>query len=338
MSRSRRTRKTEGLWRKRGLGMLVAIMATASALGTVVAVSYAASSASSRLLSLEWRLEDAPWLSQPKGSPSIDRAEPQPSLRLPAGVDYGEGLRQLYVAAAERGQLPPGTVLEPPLPDEVVLVLPSEASEGLRLSLTAPWGWSLDERRIRPPSVHLPGDLSPQEVSRRIEEARAEGAALPEGGAVDVPVLSACQVAVGDPSSRPPCLDPKDGAPAAVTASDAQPRGAPPKPRRGTATLLSSEGSALLGSSTNCSVNASGGYANCLYYSGPGYEVAKAHHGAGLPYRLQLHRPADGARWGYWQWSDLNYHTVSLNLAGTVVAQIDNRGSANPASYYVEMG
>jgi hypothetical protein len=89
--------------------------------------------------------------------------------------------------------------------------------------------------------------------------------------------------------------------------------------------------------STNCAVNASGGFVNCLSYGSPSSEQAKAWHAAGLPYRFQLHRPSDGAIWGYWEWSDLSYHVVFLNLSGTIVGQIDNRGSANPASYFVEL-
>ena len=88
---------------------------------------------------------------------------------------------------------------------------------------------------------------------------------------------------------------------------------------------------------TNCPVNASGGFINCLFYAGPSSETAKSWHGAGLPYRFQLHRGSDGAFWGPWQWADMAYHVVFLNLSGTIVAQIDNQGSANPASYWVEL-
>lgn len=98
------------------------------------------------------------------------------------------------------------------------------------------------------------------------------------------------------------------------------------------------ESRALAATSTNCPVNASGGYANCLSYAGPGYEMVKAYHAAGLPYRFQLHRPADGARWGYWQWNDRDYHVISLNLSGSITAQVNNLGTANPATYYVELG
>lgn len=90
--------------------------------------------------------------------------------------------------------------------------------------------------------------------------------------------------------------------------------------------------------SSECAVNASGGYANCLEYGGPNYELAQARHTAGLAYRFQLHRPSDGASWGWWEWSDLGNHVLSLHLGGVIRAQVDNRGSANPAVYYVEMG
>ncbi len=150
-------------------------------------------------------LREAPWLHQPGGSPSIDSVEPRGSLRLPLGMGYSEALRELYVAALERGDLPEGTALEAPLPAEVVLVRSSDPAVGLRLSLTAPWGCGPEARAIRPPSVRMPGVLSVEEVARRIDRARAEGVAIPEGGEVDVPALTPCQVAVDEPTNRPPC-------------------------------------------------------------------------------------------------------------------------------------
>ena len=92
-----------------------------------------------------------------------------------------------------------------------------------------------------------------------------------------------------------------------------------------------------LAASTNCNVNASGGYANCLSKSNPSAEAVKAWHSAGLAYRFRLHRFSTGSSWGYWQFNDLNYHVVSLGLGGAITAQVDNRGSANPASYYVSL-
>lgn len=313
MSPETRSAKARHRWGMTVLAVVAAAVMTAgiaySALGDSTEDSVAAGDAPPPYAQSATPLRDAPWLSQPGGSPSIDEVEPRPSLRLPAGVGYAQTLRELYVAALEHGELPAGAALEAALPAEVVLVQPSEPGEGLRLSLSAPWGWDLDARAIRPPSLRLPGELAPGEVTRRIERARALRVAIPQGANVDVPVLSPCQVALGDPGNRPPCRAPG--------AEDSR---------------------WLAATSTNCAVNASGGYVNCLSYTGPGYETAKAHHAAGLSYRLQLHRPADGARWGYWQWNDLDHHTVSLNLSGSITAQIDNLGTANPASYYLEMG
>ena len=82
-----------------------------------------------------------------------------------------------------------------------------------------------------------------------------------------------------------------------------------------------------LGTTVTCNVAASGGYANCLVVSGPGYEQAKAPNGSATPYRFQLYRFSDGAKWGYWEWNDLDYHIVFLSLSGSITAQLDNFGS-----------
>jgi hypothetical protein len=104
-----------------------------------------------------------------------------------------------------------------------------------------------------------------------------------------------------------------------------------------TAALLGGAAATAGAVSTTCNVAASGGYANCLNASNPGWEQAKAPSGSATPYRFQLHRFSDGANWGYWEWNDLNYHTVFLSIAGVVTAQVDNRGSGT-AGYYVAMG
>ncbi len=85
------------------------------------------------------------------------------------------------------------------------------------------------------------------------------------------------------------------------------------------------------GASTTCNVAASGGYANCLSVANPGIEQARSLHVAGRPYRFQLHRPSDGATWGWWEWNDGSTHTVFLTLSGTITAQVDNRGSGTTA-------
>ncbi len=89
--------------------------------------------------------------------------------------------------------------------------------------------------------------------------------------------------------------------------------------------------------STNCAVNASGGFINCLALSNPTVEIVKANQAAGTPYRFQLFRFSDGARWGWWQYSDTNYHLPALSLSGVITGQVDNLGSGNPNTYYVEL-
>lgn len=103
-------------------------------------------------------------------------------------------------------------------------------------------------------------------------------------------------------------------------------------------TLASMSSSALAASWTNCNVNASGGYANCLSYVSPGGEAVQAYHAAGTPYRAQQWRPSDGAIWGWWQYNDLAYHIIGLQVTGTIYFQVDNLGSGNPNTYYVLMG
>lgn len=149
----------------------------------------------------------APWgdMAQADGSPSLDAVQPSPSLRFSPGVSYAEALRLLYVSAVEQGTVPGGTVLEEPLPTEVVVLEPATADEGLRLSLTAPWGWTLEGRLIRPPSIALPGRLSPDEAAERFARARQSGRAVPEEGRLDIPLLEPCQRARGDASNRPAC-------------------------------------------------------------------------------------------------------------------------------------
>lgn len=95
--------------------------------------------------------------------------------------------------------------------------------------------------------------------------------------------------------------------------------------------------SASAAASTNCNVNASGGYANCLSYNTPGLEAVQAYHTAGTPYRAQQWRPADGAIWGWWQYNDLSYHVIGLQVTGTIWFQVDNLGSGNPNTYYIYM-
>lgn len=150
-------------------------------------------------------VKDLPWVAQPDGSPSIGKVAPAASLVFPVGVSYPDALRSLYVSASENGTTPPEARVAAPLPAEVVVVQPESPDEGIRLSLTAPWGWTPDSRLVRPPSIALPPGLSKEEYSRRIDEARAAGMALPEGAEVDVPQLEPCMIAHGPDLERPAC-------------------------------------------------------------------------------------------------------------------------------------
>lgn len=150
-------------------------------------------------------LKALPWAFQPAGSPTIDEVGPEASLEFPPGVTYTEALRRLYVSVTERNELPKGTTQRSALPPEVALVSPANASKGVRVSLTAPWGWDGETRRIRPPSFALSGDLSPEDVDKLLADAAASGTALPEGAVIDTPALEACQTAVGAPDRRPAC-------------------------------------------------------------------------------------------------------------------------------------
>lgn len=151
-------------------------------------------------------LRQAPWADQPGGAPSIYDVAPQPSLGFPAGTTYAQALSQLLVSAAATGEPPAGTTLLEPLPAEVVYVAPAGPGDGIRLSLTAPWGWIPATGAIRAPSYSLPGSLSPEEAARiAAEAAHGSGSVLPEGAVVDVPALPECEIAHGTPQERVPC-------------------------------------------------------------------------------------------------------------------------------------
>lgn len=148
-------------------------------------------------------LSAVPW-ADPDGPHRIQDLVPLPSLRFPAGVDYQEALRRVFVAQVERQPSVSEASVEPPLAPEVVYVAPAAPDQGLRLGLTAPWGWD-ETGAIRLPSIALPGTLEPEVVSERIAAARQSGAALPEGAQMDVPPLEECQIGHGEPEARPPC-------------------------------------------------------------------------------------------------------------------------------------
>ncbi len=144
-----------------------------------------------------------PWSHQPDGSPSIADVQPAASLEFPPGTGYGEALTSLFVATRQ-GALPAEATMRDPLPAEVVYA-EEAGGNGLRLSLTAPWGWARGSGAILAPSVSIPGHLSADEAIAIAQAMQEPGAQpLPEGVEVDVPRLRACQI---DPAQgeRPPC-------------------------------------------------------------------------------------------------------------------------------------
>lgn len=149
-------------------------------------------------------LRQLPWAEQPDGAPSIRDVPAQPSLSFAPGTTYSEALTALLTSARRTGQPPAGTTIREPLPAEVVYVAPDAPGIGIRLSLTAPWGWEPATGAVRAPSIALPGSLDPAEVGARIAAASRTGA-LPEGATVDVPQLPQCQIARGSGLERPAC-------------------------------------------------------------------------------------------------------------------------------------
>lgn len=87
--------------------------------------------------------------------------------------------------------------------------------------------------------------------------------------------------------------------------------------------------------STNCPVNAGTGYVDCLSFLNPGLESVRALHTSGRPYRFRLHRPSTSSYWGWWEYNDTNRHIIPLALNGTIVGQVNNRGSGTPSVYNV---
>lgn len=104
-----------------------------------------------------------------------------------------------------------------------------------------------------------------------------------------------------------------------------------------TPVVLGPWASSAAGAQTTCAVNASAGYVNCLTSSDPPWEEVKANQGTGTPYRFQLQRPSTGSTWGWWEYGDQALHVIPLTLTGSITAQVDNRGTANPATYWVKL-
>lgn len=142
------------------------------------------------------QLSRAPWLFTANGQHLIGAVEPLPSLEFPPGVTYEQALTQLFRSVAEQGRLPASATIAEPLPASVIVVDSGDRAKGLRLSLTAPFGYDPDSSRILSASTST--KLPLPEASKGIEEAAARGVALPSFLKVSVPVLSGCQLVTGD--------------------------------------------------------------------------------------------------------------------------------------------
>lgn len=202
----------------RVLGRRGAQIAVAAVLGILVAVAAAAAidrstEAANAPFAPEqtfvevngMELSKVPWLAQPNGSPRIDDVPNYPSIEFPVGVSYQSALDELYRSVAGLGRLPTGVVVRAPLPRGRVMRA-ATSLEGLRLSLTAPYGWDTVSRTVTPPSFVSSGDLNADEASQAFERAYGRGELIAQGFHSAVPSLKGCQlVDAGAPSRQEDC-------------------------------------------------------------------------------------------------------------------------------------
>lgn len=153
----------------------------------------------------------------PFGLAHITHGSARPSLTFPTGIGHEAAMTRLYRSVTEEGVLPAEARLGPPLPDGRVVRFPATEGEGVTLDLRAPFGYAVPSGRISTPAFSLPADLSPQEVSGRLAEARAGGRALPRGAklALAVPACQIIRVGGTTPDCRlaPAPPDPWEGDP-----------------------------------------------------------------------------------------------------------------------------
>lgn len=150
-------------------------------------------------------LRRAPWLFQENGSPFIQRRNRRAGLAFPLGVSYQEALESLYRSVTLNGTLPTGSRLVRPLPNGKVIQVRS-GSSGIVLDLRSPWGYHPVTGQITTPTFAMPIDLTPAEVESRIQQAAANGDALPAEAFVVPPEIPDCQVLVPAAPS-PSCLE-----------------------------------------------------------------------------------------------------------------------------------
>lgn len=191
------------------VGIAGALLVAASATATVAHLtggSFGSSPEARQKIASDPALAFGPWFHQPDGSPRLADVEPRPSLRFPPGTTYAQALTMLLVSVKDRGTIPDGTALEPPLPTGRVLVRSSDPAQGLAIDLRAPFGYALPGGRILPPSFSHPASYGAERATRSfIEWAEGGRVGIPDGAHVNVPHLRACMVL--DPEAPTPACD-----------------------------------------------------------------------------------------------------------------------------------
>ena len=111
------------------------------------------------------------------GGYRLAEVPPRPSLVFPPGTTYLEALRELLVAVVERGEMPGGARLGPPLPSGVVLL--QDRSRGLSLDLRAPFGYDPATGQVSGTTTLPLTGISASALETRV---RAGAAGRPPGG------------------------------------------------------------------------------------------------------------------------------------------------------------
>ncbi len=162
-----------------------------------------ASHEAAQAVSADPLLREAPWFSQPEGSPSLDEVTARPSLVFPAGTTYDQAIHALYVSVIRDGELPAGATLGPPLPKQVVFARSPERSA---LSLTAAFGYDIGTGNVLLPSLQYEPGMTTDQVDDARAAAVRTGRVVPQGAKVvsSPDPLDRCMVMIDD-TPPPPC-------------------------------------------------------------------------------------------------------------------------------------
>lgn len=141
-------------------------------------------------------LRGAPWLFQRSGSTHVMAAPPLRAIEFPRGTSYPSALLQLARSVIEEGAIPARSVPVAALPKGAVWRRGTR-THGPRLSLVAPFGYTVPRGRVQAPSLRFPGSMAVADVMR-IGRAIADGVPIGKGAArgvrLDVPRLRPCQI------------------------------------------------------------------------------------------------------------------------------------------------